>query len=110
MAIDRKRDALIVVDLQPDFMPGGPLAVAEGDRIAAPIGAPRQPFLDGGCDPGLASGRARVVRRARRSLAAALRGGERRGRGARGAAGRVGYVKTTQRYRARRRLLQRLSR
>jgi nicotinamidase/pyrazinamidase len=38
MAIDRKRDALIVVDLQPDFMPGGPLAVAEGDRIAAPIG------------------------------------------------------------------------
>ncbi|HEY1585121.1 MAG TPA: nicotinamidase [Polyangia bacterium] len=38
MAIDRSRDALIVVDLQPDFMPGGPLAVAEGDRIAAPIG------------------------------------------------------------------------
>jgi nicotinamidase/pyrazinamidase len=38
MAIDRNRDALIVVDLQPDFMPGGPLAVAEGDRIAAPIG------------------------------------------------------------------------
>src|SRR3954463_8268262 len=38
MAVDRKRDALIIVDLQPDFMPGGPLAVAEGDRIAAPIG------------------------------------------------------------------------
>jgi len=38
MAIDPTRDALIVVDLQPDFMPGGPLAVAEGDRIAAPIG------------------------------------------------------------------------
>ena|SRR6185312_13573000 len=38
MAIDRSRDALIVVDLQPDFMPGGPLAVAEGDQIAAPIG------------------------------------------------------------------------
>ncbi|HEX9101461.1 MAG TPA: nicotinamidase, partial [Polyangia bacterium] len=38
MAVDRKRDALIVVDLQPDFMPGGPLAVAEGDRIAVPIG------------------------------------------------------------------------
>jgi nicotinamidase/pyrazinamidase len=38
MAIDPKKDALIVVDLQPDFMPGGPLAVAEGDRIAAPIG------------------------------------------------------------------------
>ena len=38
MAIDPRRDALIVVDLQPDFMPGGPLAVAEGDRVAAPIG------------------------------------------------------------------------
>jgi nicotinamidase/pyrazinamidase len=38
MAIDRSRDALIVVDLQPDFMPGGPLAVAEGDLIAASIG------------------------------------------------------------------------
>jgi len=38
VAIDPKRDALIVVDLQPDFMPGGPLAVAEGDLIAAPIG------------------------------------------------------------------------
>jgi nicotinamidase/pyrazinamidase len=39
MRIDPETDALIVVDLQPDFMPGGPLAVAEGDRIAAPIGA-----------------------------------------------------------------------
>ncbi len=38
MTIDLKRDALIVVDLQPDFMPGGPLAVAAGDLIAAPIG------------------------------------------------------------------------
>jgi nicotinamidase/pyrazinamidase len=36
---DRGRDALLVVDLQPDFMPGGPLAVAGGDEIAAPIGA-----------------------------------------------------------------------
>lgn len=38
MRIDPRHDALIVVDLQPDFMPGGPLAVAEGDLIAAPIG------------------------------------------------------------------------
>ena len=37
MRIDSQRDALIVVDLQPDFMPGGSLAVAEGDRIAPPI-------------------------------------------------------------------------
>lgn len=38
MALSRTSEALIVVDLQPDFMPGGPLAVAEGDLIAAPIG------------------------------------------------------------------------
>lgn len=31
--------ALIVVDLQPDFMPGGALAVAGGDRIVEPIAA-----------------------------------------------------------------------
>lgn len=31
--------ALIVVDLQPDFMPGGALAVAEGDALVAPIAA-----------------------------------------------------------------------
>jgi len=37
MRIDRNHDALIVVDLQPDFMPGGALAVAEGDQVAAPI-------------------------------------------------------------------------
>ena len=31
------RTALIVVDMQPDFMPGGALAVAEGDQLVAPI-------------------------------------------------------------------------
>jgi nicotinamidase/pyrazinamidase len=30
-------DALLIVDFQNDFTPGGALAVAEGDRIAAPI-------------------------------------------------------------------------
>jgi nicotinamidase/pyrazinamidase len=34
---DRARSALILVDLQPDFMPGGALPVAEGDLILAPI-------------------------------------------------------------------------
>jgi nicotinamidase/pyrazinamidase len=34
---DSIRSALLVVDLQPDFMPGGALPVAEGDRIVAPI-------------------------------------------------------------------------
>jgi nicotinamidase/pyrazinamidase len=32
-------DALIVVDVQHDFLPGGALAVATGDRIFAPIDA-----------------------------------------------------------------------
>jgi nicotinamidase/pyrazinamidase len=32
-------DALIVVDVQHDFLPGGALAVAEGDRIFEPINA-----------------------------------------------------------------------
>jgi nicotinamidase/pyrazinamidase len=34
---DRTRSALILVDVQPDFMPGGALPVAEGDLILAPI-------------------------------------------------------------------------
>ena len=29
--------ALIVVDLQPDFLPGGPLAVPDGDAVIEPI-------------------------------------------------------------------------
>lgn len=32
-----EQDALVVVDLQPDFMPGGPLAVAQGDQVVTPI-------------------------------------------------------------------------
>ncbi len=37
LQVDRVRDALLVIDLQPDFMPGGALAVAEGDLLVAPI-------------------------------------------------------------------------
>lgn len=37
MRIDRERDALIVVDLQHDFLPGGALAVAGGDEIVDPV-------------------------------------------------------------------------
>lgn len=36
---DRAHTALLVVDMQPDFMPGGPLAVAEGDQLLGPITA-----------------------------------------------------------------------
>jgi nicotinamidase/pyrazinamidase len=39
MDIDLERDALIVVDLQHDFLPGGALAVAGGDEIVEPIAA-----------------------------------------------------------------------
>lgn len=30
-------DALVVVDVQNDFLPGGPLAVVDGDRVVAPL-------------------------------------------------------------------------
>jgi nicotinamidase/pyrazinamidase len=35
--IDREKDALLVVDLQHDFLPGGALAVAGGDAVVGPI-------------------------------------------------------------------------
>lgn len=37
MTIDPRTAALLVVDMQPDFMPGGALAIDEGDVIVAPI-------------------------------------------------------------------------
>jgi nicotinamidase/pyrazinamidase len=37
MRIDHARDALLVVDLQHDFLPGGALAVAGGEEVVAPI-------------------------------------------------------------------------
>lgn len=36
---DKSRTLLLLVDLQPDFMPGGALPVAEGDQLVAPIRA-----------------------------------------------------------------------
>jgi nicotinamidase/pyrazinamidase len=36
-AIDAARDALIAVDVQPDFMPGGALPVPEGDAVVPAI-------------------------------------------------------------------------
>ena len=37
MNIDRATDALVIVDLQLDFLPGGALAVTGGDEIIGPI-------------------------------------------------------------------------
>jgi nicotinamidase/pyrazinamidase len=39
MRLDREKDALVIVDVQHDFLPGGALAVAGGDAIVAPIAA-----------------------------------------------------------------------
>ena len=39
MHIHQQADALLLIDLQPDFMPGGPLAVAGGDKILPAINA-----------------------------------------------------------------------
>jgi nicotinamidase/pyrazinamidase len=44
----RKSDALLIIDLQPDFMPGGTLAVAGGDEIVAPIAELAKRFAAGG--------------------------------------------------------------
>ncbi len=42
----RPDDALIVIDMQYDFLPGGSLAVAGGDEIIAPINALAQRFAN----------------------------------------------------------------
>ena len=47
MQNDKKR-ALIVVDVQNDFCPGGSLAVAEGDRVVAPLNELIDQFLAAG--------------------------------------------------------------
>src|SRR6266576_246461 len=45
---NNKRKALIVVDVQNDFCPGGSLAVANGDEVIAPLNALIEEFLDRG--------------------------------------------------------------
>jgi len=45
MSIDAKK-ALIVVDVQNDFCPGGSLPVARGDEVMAPLNALIEEFLD----------------------------------------------------------------
>ena len=43
-----KKKALIVVDVQNDFCPGGSLAVANGDQVIAPLNELIKEFLDRG--------------------------------------------------------------
>ncbi len=45
---DENRKALIVVDVQNDFCPGGSLAVANGDEVVAPLNKLMKEFLDRG--------------------------------------------------------------
>lgn len=47
---NRIKKALIVVDVQKDFCPGGSLAVAHGDEVVAPLNKLMKEFLDRG-DP-----------------------------------------------------------
>jgi nicotinamidase/pyrazinamidase len=48
MTSDSKKKALIVVDVQNDFCPGGSLAVARGDEVVAPLNKLIGEFLDRG--------------------------------------------------------------
>ncbi len=45
---ETKKKALIVVDVQNDFCPGGSLAVAHGDEVVAPLNKLIREFLDRG--------------------------------------------------------------
>lgn len=45
---NEKKKALIVVDVQNDFCPGGSLAVAQGDEVIAPLNKLMKEFLDRG--------------------------------------------------------------
>jgi len=45
---DDKKKALVVVDVQNDFCPGGSLAVANGDEVIAPLNKLIKEFLDRG--------------------------------------------------------------
>jgi len=45
---NHRKKALIVVDVQNDFCPGGSLAVANGDQVVAPLNELMKEFLDRG--------------------------------------------------------------
>lgn len=46
--MSEKKRALLLVDVQNDFCPGGALAVAEGDQVVAPLNRLIQEFLQSG--------------------------------------------------------------
>src|SRR5262245_65457019 len=46
--MNTNRKALIIVDVQNDFCPGGSLAVADGDEVVAPLNRLAHQFLERG--------------------------------------------------------------
>jgi nicotinamidase/pyrazinamidase len=48
MTVEGKRRALIIVDVQNDFCPGGSLAVERGDEVVEPLNQLARQFLAGG--------------------------------------------------------------
>ena len=56
------QDVLLAIDLQADFMPGGALAVEDGDAIVPAHQRAREAFRQCRRHPGLASGRTRLLR------------------------------------------------
>ncbi|MBA3767739.1 MAG: isochorismatase family protein, partial [Acidobacteria bacterium] len=48
MTDNRKRRALIIVDVQNDFCPGGALAVAHGNEVVGPLNRLAEEFLKHG--------------------------------------------------------------
>ena len=46
--VSKKKKALIVVDVQNDFCPGGTLAVEDGDKVVPPLNKLMKEFLDRG--------------------------------------------------------------
>ena len=60
--LNLETDILGAVDVQPTFMPGGELPVAEGDAVVPVIKSAAQPVSACLRYPGLASTRAQLVR------------------------------------------------
>ena len=68
-------EALIIVDVQNDFCPGGALAVAEGDEVIEPLQPPGRRGRRGRRDARLASPGPPLLRAPRRGVARPLRPG-----------------------------------
>lgn len=71
-----KHTALVVVDIQNDFCPGGALAVAEGDKVVPVLNKYIEKFRKASAPiifTRLASTRSQLLQRARRTMAPSLR-------------------------------------